>query len=165
MSMSMGGILTSFLMCTLAGCGTSAEDVVTSTTHCGGTLLGQNLLMRLSSYQPKSDSIPMWVIQACHPKGGCAPVITYRHSICRRFTRSGLMARSASRFLVVRSSRCIANRSRPVAQIGRWFSNTIRERRVATSLRASENGWDSRPGNSFRDTCDPALDVRPSAVG
>lgn len=36
-------------------------------------------MMRLSGYQKRAfDSNMMWVVQACHPKGGCEVVLTYR---------------------------------------------------------------------------------------
>jgi hypothetical protein len=67
----------------VAACTPSPEDVVTETRHCGGVQLPRGLLMRLSSYSADQ----LWVVQACHRTGtGCAPILTYRHSLPPAFS-------------------------------------------------------------------------------
>ena len=64
-----------------SGCGQSAEQVVTSTSHCTDVQVTPNLLMRLSSYAGHPDSIRLFVVQACHPTGtACSPILTYDHA-------------------------------------------------------------------------------------
>lgn len=78
--MRFGGLAVTALLA-VGGCGQSPEQVVTGTIHCSGVQVAPSLLMRLSSYTGHPDSIPLWVVQACHPTGtACLPILTYDHA-------------------------------------------------------------------------------------
>ena len=74
----------------LAACRQSPEQIVTGTSHCTEVKVTSDLMMRLSQYYGYPDSIPLWVVQACHSTGtACSPVLTYDHAPPPVYTVSG----------------------------------------------------------------------------
>ena len=64
----------------LTGCGVSPADVVASTQHCSVVRVSPDVMVRLSRYYGSGDSVPLRVVQACLPGGGCTALMTYFHA-------------------------------------------------------------------------------------
>lgn len=147
------------LLCCLAACGQLPEDVVASTRHCGGTLVRPDILMRLSSYQPKLDS-PMWVVQACHPRGDCQPVVTYHHALPPAYS---ITPSGALRIDILGGF--IEDVHRDEIKTG-GVTRPVIVHHVLGKTQADLDRFRERiglpPGSWAKDNCDPALEVRPS---
>ena len=118
-------------------------------------------MMRLSNYRPVYDSTPMWVIQACHPKGPCEPVLTYRHAMPPIYS---MISDGALRIELLGGS--IQEVHRDEIQAGTIKRRIIIQHHRGEESRAQLSRFRQQlglpPGTGYYDTCDRALDVRPN---